>query len=109
MNEFAIRQLVNCACLPGLPEGPSSAVMLRPLLFPLLSVLVLIGSPGLDLRAAEFTEGNAAAWGAFASDNAAVSVSDDATRVRVGARSIRFVTASGFDTGVQYPAAATAH
>src|SRR6266542_6937123 len=78
----------NCACLPGLPEGKSSAVMLRPLLLPLLSVLVLIGSPGLNLGAAEFTEGNAAAWGAFASDNAAVSVSDDATRVRVGARSI---------------------
>ncbi len=83
--------------------------MLRPLLLPLLSVLVLIGSPGLNLGAAEFTEGNAAAWGAFASDNAAVSVSDDATRVRVGARSIRFVTASGFDTGVRYPATPTAH
>ena len=69
----------------------------------------MVGSLILDVRAVELTEGNAAAWGVFASDNAAVSVSDDATHTRVGGLSIRFVTASGFDTGVRYPAAPTAH
>src|SRR5262245_20829948 len=72
-------------------------------------VLLLAAASFSSLVAAELTEGNAAAWGAFASDSAAVSVTDDATRVRVGTRSIAFVTGSGFDTGVRYPAAPTAH
>ena len=70
---------------------------------------VMVSSLVLNVGAGEFSEGNAVAWGAFASDNAAVSVSDDARRVRVGAQSVRLVTASGFDTGVRYPAAPTAH
>jgi len=69
----------------------------------------MVSSLVLNVGAGEFSEGNAVAWGAFASDNAAVSVSDDARRVRVGAQSVRLVTASGFDTGVRYPAAPTAH
>jgi subtilisin-like proprotein convertase family protein len=80
------------------------------LVMPRLTVfLVILGAFSLDLHSTEFTENNAAAWGAFASDSAAVSVRDDATRVRVGTSSIRFATTSGFDTGVRYPAAATAH
>ena len=57
---------------------------------------VMVSSLVLNVGAGEFSEGNAVAWGAFASDNAAVSVSDDARRVRVGAQSVRLVTASGF-------------
>ena len=58
----------------------------------------------------ELTEGNASAWGSFApADGAVTSVTNDATFVRAGAQSIRFDTASGFDTGVVYPAAGNAH
>jgi flagellar hook assembly protein FlgD len=57
----------------------------------------------------ELTEGNASAWAAFASDGAAASVTDDSSRVQVGSQSIKFVTASGFDTGVRYPASGSAH
>lgn len=58
----------------------------------------------------ELTEGNAASWGSFAPiDNAATSVSDDTTHVKAGSKSIKFVTASGFDTGVVFPATADAH
>jgi len=52
----------------------------------------------------ELTEGNASDWVAFASDSAATSLSDDTTRVRVGASSLKLVTASGGDTGIRYPA-----
>jgi hypothetical protein len=57
----------------------------------------------------ELTEGNASLWGTFASDAAASSVTDDSTFVKVGSQSIKFVTASGYDTGVTYPAAGNAH
>ncbi|MCU1267467.1 MAG: Na-Ca exchanger/integrin-beta4 [Acidobacteria bacterium] len=57
----------------------------------------------------ELTEGNAADWAAFASEGAATSVSNNSARVKVGSQSIYFATASGFDTGVMYPAAANAH
>jgi trimeric autotransporter adhesin len=57
----------------------------------------------------ELTEGNASAWGTFASDGAAASVSDDSSLVKVGSQSLKFVTASGFDTGVKYPASPTVH
>ncbi len=57
----------------------------------------------------ELTEGNAAEWATFASDNAITSVSNSGARVKVGSQSIYFTTASGFDTGVKYPATANAH
>ena len=58
----------------------------------------------------DWTEGNASAWGTFAPvDGAATSVVNDTSFVRAGAQSIRFDTASGFDTGVTYPAAGNAH
>jgi subtilisin-like proprotein convertase family protein len=69
------------------------------------AVLRVLPTPFAD----DCAEGNAADWGTFASDHAAVSVSNDTTRVRVGAQSVRFDTASGFDTGVTYPGAGNAH
>ena len=57
----------------------------------------------------DVAEGNAIDWGTFASDGAAASVSDDTTLVREGTQSVRFVTDSGFDTGVTYPRAGNAH
>lgn len=59
--------------------------------------------------AQELTEGNASAWGTFASDGAASSVANDSTRVQVGGSSLRFETQSGFDTGVRYPKSGSAH
>ncbi|HEY1252518.1 MAG TPA: hypothetical protein VGH97_15155, partial [Thermoanaerobaculia bacterium] len=54
----------------------------------------------------DWAEGNASAWGTFAPvDGAATSVANDSSFVRAGSQSIRFDTASGFDTGVVYPAA----
>src|SRR3954452_1899237 len=50
----------------------------------------------------ELTEGNAAEWSTFASDNAAVSVANDMSHVKVGTQSLKFTTASGFDSGVAY-------
>ena len=61
------------------------------------------------LLAAELTEGNAAAWGSFASDNQATTVTNDTTHVKAGATSIHLRTESGFDTGVSYPAANNAN
>ena len=59
---------------------------------------------------AEFTENNAAQWGSFSTvDFAPTSVSNDTTRVKLGAASIRFDTQSGFATGVRYPATSTSH
>ncbi len=78
---------------------------MRVVSFSILLGLLLIPSS----RAADFAEGNAASWSAFASDNAVARVSNDDQRVRIGTRSIRFDTASGFDTGVRFPATATAH
>lgn len=57
----------------------------------------------------ELTENNAASWGSFASDSAATSVTDDSSFVKVGSKSIKFVTESGLDTGVVYPASGDAH
>ncbi|WP_039913371.1 hypothetical protein [Cellvibrio mixtus] len=61
---------------------------------------------GLPVIAQEFSEGNVAAWGAFADDNAAANVYLDSARVKDGSSSIRLETASGFGTGVRYPASA---
>lgn len=61
------------------------------------------------MHATDFAEGNAAAWGTFASDGAAASVADDASRVKAGQFALRFDTASGFDTGVKYPESGAAH
>jgi subtilisin-like proprotein convertase family protein len=65
-------------------------------------------SPEVVLAYAEFTESNAADWDTFASDGASTSTADDATHVKVGQRSLRFDTQSGFDTGVKYPLEANA-
>src|SRR5262249_5639445 len=56
----------------------------------------------------ELTEGNASQWSSFAEDDAANRVTDDTTHVKVGTYSIHLHTASGFDTGVVYPAAGDA-
>lgn len=73
------------------------------------AMLTVSGGCAAPALNGELSEGNACNWGTFASDNAPASVSDDATRVTVGAYSIKFTTASGFDTGVKYPAAGNAH
>jgi hypothetical protein len=57
----------------------------------------------------ELTEGNASQWGAFATDGAIVRVTNDSTYVKAGSQSIKFNTASGFDTGVRYPRQGGAH
>jgi hypothetical protein len=69
------------------------------------AVLTVLSTPFL----ADFAEGNALEWGTFASDGAATSVGNETTGVRVGAQSVRFVTDSGFDTGVTYPRTGHAH
>jgi hypothetical protein len=73
---------------------------------------VLVGLCVLHSRPAEaqttdLTENNASQWTSFASDGAARTLSNDTTRVKAGASSLRLVTASGFDTGVRYPATGT--
>lgn len=73
----------------------------------LISLCVLAGL--FDLHAGELTEGNAIRWGTFASDGAVATVSNEAGLVRAGTNSLRFDTASGFDTGVRYPQAGAAH
>ncbi|MFZ4575345.1 MAG: Ig-like domain-containing protein [Phycisphaerales bacterium] len=70
------------------------------------ALALLAASPLALAQSADFAEGNAGAWGAFASDNAARSVANSTARVKDGASSILFTTASGFDTGVTFPAAA---
>ncbi len=72
------------------------------------AALLCLNGGALRSSAQELTEGNASAWGTFASDGAAASVVNDSSQVKVGAQSIKFVTQSGFDTGVNYPAAADA-
>jgi hypothetical protein len=57
----------------------------------------------------DLSENNAAQWSGFAADSAVTTLSDDTTHVMVGAKSIRFDTASAVDTGVKYPAAGNAH
>jgi subtilisin-like proprotein convertase family protein len=61
------------------------------------------------LGAADFAEGNASSWSTFASDFAATSLSNDATHVKAGSSSLRFDTASGFDTGVKFPGSGATH
>jgi Bacterial Ig domain len=63
--------------------------------------MMSVSPPSVDL-----TEGNAAEWQTFASDNAAASVSNDTSKVREGTASLRFDTVSGFDTGVRMPSGA---
>lgn len=70
------------------------------------SMTALLAAPAFG---DDFAEGNAWEWGTFASDGAYTEVSDDEERVKVGWQSIRFVTESGFDTGVTYPDSADAH
>lgn len=72
------------------------------------AALLCLNGGALRSSAQELTEGNASVWGTFASDGAAASVINDSSQVKVGAQSIKFVTQSGFDTGVSYPAAADA-
>ena len=57
----------------------------------------------------DLAEGTAALWGTFASDSAPSSVVDDSSLLRSGATSLRFDTASGFDTGLVYPMAGEPH
>ena len=80
-------------------------ILLPNWLVPLLLFVPLVPR----LVAADFAEGNAAQWGTFASDGAMAQVSDDTTLVKVGASSLRFDTASGFDTGVRYPKTGALH
>lgn len=61
------------------------------------------------LNAEDLMEGSAAQWGTFASDNKAASVADDTSHVKAGQYSLRFDTASGFDTGIKYPKSGSAH
>src|SRR5262249_23211459 len=65
-------------------------------------------SPQAILAFDELTEGNAADWDTFASDRAATGFNDDTSHVKLGQRSLRFDTGSGFDTGVKYPRTANA-
>ena len=53
----------------------------------------------------DLAEGNAADWGMISG----LAISNDTTHVRSGSLSIDFSTASGFDTGVVFPAAGDAH
>src|ERR1043165_6173686 len=70
----------------------------------LLATSLLFGMPAAIAQ--EFSEGNVAVWGTFADDNAAANVYLDSVRVKEGSSSIRLETASGFGTGVRYPASA---
>ena len=73
-----------------------------------MAVCLLSLAFGRTVDAQELTEGSAATWGTFTADNAIASVSNDTSKVRVGTQSLKFVTQSGFDTGVRYPANPTA-
>jgi subtilisin-like proprotein convertase family protein len=57
---------------------------------------------------ADACEGHAGDWVSFvpAWENATSSVANDTTRVHTGTQSVGFVTTSGFDTGVKFPATA---
>ncbi|MCE7959063.1 MAG: hypothetical protein DYH06_14165, partial [Acidobacteria bacterium ACB2] len=57
----------------------------------------------------DLTEGNALRWEPYAEDGAAVSVADEAARVKVGSRALLFTTGSGFSTGVRYPLGGEPH
>mgnify|MGYP000717928387 CR=1 FL=1 len=70
----------------------------------LLLTLVVVSSRA---QSPDFAENNAAQWGTFASDSAAASIINSTARIKDGAQSLLFTTASGFDTGVKYPATPT--
>ncbi|MFN7987707.1 MAG: carboxypeptidase regulatory-like domain-containing protein [Thermoanaerobaculia bacterium] len=57
----------------------------------------------------DLAEGTAALWGTFASDGEPTSVGDDPASLRSGASALRFVTASGFDTGLVFPDSGETH
>jgi len=71
----------------------------------ILSLLVI--APITAAQSVDFAENNAAQWGTFASDNAAASIVNSTVRVKDGSQALLFTTASGFDTGVKYPASPT--
>ncbi len=77
----------------------------------LSATLLAHAGPRVDVCAqfSDLAESNALQWGTFASDDAARVVSNDTARVRSGVTSIKFVTQSGFDTGVTFPAAGNAN
>jgi hypothetical protein len=54
----------------------------------------------------ELTEGNAELWESFAEDSAATVITNDSDQTRIGAQALKFVTQSGFGTGLRYPASA---
>ncbi len=55
-------------------------------------------------QAQDYAENNASAWGSYSTvDGGATSVVNDATHVREGVSALKFITASGFETGVTYP------
>jgi hypothetical protein len=52
----------------------------------------------------DWSEGSSSNWAAYAVDSATTTVSSDTTRVKVGANSIKMITASGYETVLKYPA-----
>ena len=103
-----LRARTTCPKVTVLPTWPRVSSTRRARSFGWLTCAAVLAASA-SLRAGDFAEGNAAAWGAFASDYAATSLSNDATQVKAGAYSLRFDTGSGFDTGVIYPKAGAAH
>lgn len=57
----------------------------------------------------DFSEADAVSWATFTSDGTAASVKAEAAQTVVGAQSLRFDSACGFNTGVRYPATGDAH
>lgn len=72
------------------------------------NAMLIVFSP-TNIAPLDLTEANAMDWGTFASDSAVATTTDAASFLKDGAYSLRFDTASGFDTGVKYPAANSAH
>ena len=94
-----LRARTTCPKVTVLPTWPRVSSTRRARSFGWLTCAAVLAASA-SLRAGDFAEGNAAAWGAFASDYAATSLSNDATQVKAGAYSLRFDTGSGFDTGI---------
>lgn len=70
----------------------------------ILSLLAISYAGMAHAQSPDFAENNAAQWGTFAPvDNAVASAVNSTSRVKDGAASILFTTASGFDTGIKYP------
>jgi hypothetical protein len=67
-----------------------------------------LGGGGQYAPPSELTELNAANWDAWA-QGATAETSDDTSRKRVGAASIKFDTTGGFDTYLKYPAGLVGH